>query len=65
MAKARMVSLILCEPFTEGGSTMQVYEAVKLWLEYHKTNSREKTVRTYRTFDVSRLGVIHCPFSIR
>ncbi len=44
---------------------MQVLKAVKLWLEYHKTNSREKTLRTYRTFDVSRLGVIHCPFSIR
>ena len=28
---------------------MQVFEAVKIWLEYHKTNSREKTLRTYRT----------------
>ena len=28
---------------------MQVYEAVKIWLEYHKANSREKTLRTYRT----------------
>ena len=28
---------------------MQIFEAVKIWLEYHKTNSREKTLRTYRT----------------
>jgi site-specific recombinase XerD len=28
---------------------MQVFEAVKIWLEYHKSNSREKTLRTYRT----------------
>jgi hypothetical protein len=28
---------------------MQVFEAVKIWMEYHKTNSREKTLRTYRT----------------
>jgi integrase/recombinase XerD len=44
-----MVSLFLCEPFPEGGIAMQVHEAVKIWLEYHKTNSREKTLRTYRT----------------
>ena len=60
-----MVGLILCEPFARGGSAVQVLEAVKIWLEYHKTNSREKTLRTYRTFDVPRPGVIHCPFSIR
>jgi hypothetical protein len=28
---------------------MQVIEVVKIWLEYHKTNSRKKTFRTYRT----------------
>jgi hypothetical protein len=28
---------------------MQVFEAVKIWLEYNKTNSSEKTLRTYRT----------------
>jgi hypothetical protein len=28
---------------------MQVFEAVKIWLDYHKTNSREKTLRTYKT----------------
>ncbi len=28
---------------------MPVSEAVKILLEYHKTNSREKTLRTYRT----------------
>jgi integrase/recombinase XerD len=28
---------------------MQVFETVKIWLEYHKSNSREKTLRTYRT----------------
>jgi Phage integrase, N-terminal SAM-like domain len=44
-----MVSFLLCELFTEGRSAMQVYEAVKIWLEYHKTNSKEKTLRTYRT----------------
>jgi len=44
-----MVSFLLCEPFKEGGSAMQVYEAVKIWLEHHNTNSREKTIRTYRT----------------
>jgi integrase/recombinase XerD len=44
-----MVALILFEPFARGGSTMQVFEAVKIWLEYHKSNSREKTHRTYRT----------------
>jgi hypothetical protein len=60
-----MVGLILCEPFSKGGGAMQDFEALKIWLEYHKTNSREKTLRTYRTFDVSRVGVIHCPFSIR
>jgi site-specific recombinase XerD len=27
---------------------MQVFEAVKIWLDYHKSNSREKTLRTYR-----------------
>jgi hypothetical protein len=25
---------------------MQVFEAVKIWLAYHKNNSREKTLRT-------------------
>ncbi len=28
---------------------MRVFEAVRIWLEYHKANSREKTLRTYRT----------------
>jgi len=28
---------------------MQVFEAVKIWLEYHTTNSREKTRWAYRT----------------
>jgi hypothetical protein len=28
---------------------MQVFEAVKIWLEYHKSDSRRKTLRTYRT----------------
>jgi site-specific recombinase XerD len=28
---------------------MRVFEAVKIWLEYHKSNSREKTLTTYRT----------------
>jgi Phage integrase, N-terminal SAM-like domain len=44
-----MVSLVLREPFARGGSAMQAFEAVKIWLEYHKTNSREKTLRTYKT----------------
>jgi hypothetical protein len=44
-----MVGLILCEPFSTGGSTMKVFDAVKIWLEYHNSNSREKTLRTYRT----------------
>jgi integrase/recombinase XerD len=48
-AKTRMVSLFLCAPFPEGGSAMQVFEAVKIWLEFHKTNSKEKILRTYRT----------------
>jgi hypothetical protein len=49
IAKTWMVGLILCEPFARGGSAMQVFEAVKIWLKYHKANSREKTLRTYRT----------------
>jgi integrase/recombinase XerD len=50
-----MVGLILCESFSTGGSAMQVFEAVKIWLEYHKSNSREKTLRTYRTI-LSKFG---------
>jgi hypothetical protein len=44
IAKTRIVGLILCEPFEKGGSTMRVFEAVTLWLDYHKSNSREKTL---------------------
>jgi hypothetical protein len=44
-----MTGLTLCEPLGKGGSPMQVFVAVKIWLDYHKTNPRDKTVRTYRT----------------
>jgi hypothetical protein len=45
-----MVSLILCEPFAGGESAMQVFEAVKIWLEYHKTNSREKILKMNHSY---------------